>query len=278
MSELIYPEAQKRGKKEQKKCLLMGRFPYLPVLDEILTQQNILTEQNLGLVQIPLDHVVGTSTKGRTYAFAANFMPILDEQSEFAYKWEALADAQVNEGIRDPIKVYEFMNRFYVVEGNKRVSVLKFFGADKIAAQVTRKIPAPSDDIDIKLYYEFMKFNELTGFNTIEFSRLGNAEQLIELVGAPTPWDDRTKEDVRSIFNRFSKAYANCGGKHLAILEGDALTTFIKVYGYEKVAAMAPEEFASRVSKCWGEFVVLTEKNRVDLVLSKRSVRTQISF
>ena len=157
----LYLEALRRGKKEQKKCLTLGRFPYLPVLDEILTQQNILTEQNLGLVQIALDHVVGTSTKGRTYAFAANFMPILDERSEFAYKWEALADAQVNEGIRDPIKVYEFMNRFYVVEGNKRVSVLKYFGADRIAANVIRKIPAPSEDLDVKLYYEFMKFNEV---------------------------------------------------------------------------------------------------------------------
>jgi len=182
MGELVYLEALRRGKKEQKKCLLLGRFPYLPVLDEILTHQNILTEQNLGLVHIPLDHVVGTSTKGRTYAFAANFMPILDEQSEFACKWEALADAQVNEGIRDPIKVYEFMNRFYVVEGNKRVSVLKFFGADKIAAYVTRKIPAPSDDLDIKLYYEFMKFNEVTALNTVEFTRLGYANKLLDYV------------------------------------------------------------------------------------------------
>lgn len=249
MGELVYLEALRRGKKEQKKCLLQGRFPYLPVLDEILTQQNILTEQNLGLVQIPLDHVVGTSTKGRTYAFAANFMPILDEQSEFACKWEALADAQVNEGIRDPIKVYEFMNRFYVVEGNKRVSVLKFFGADKIAANVTRKVPAPSEDLDIKLYYEFMKFNELTGFNTMEFTRLGKANQIIEYVGAPTPWDRKTKEDFRGICFRFSKAFEMYGGTYLPITMGDALAAFLKVYGYEKVLSMTHEEYSANVSK-----------------------------
>ncbi len=272
MGELVYLEALKRGKKEQKKCLLLGRFPYLPVLDEILTQQNILTEQNLGLVQIPLEHVVGTSTRGRTYAFAANFMPILDEQSEFACKWEALADAQVNEGIRDPIKVYEFMNRFYVVEGNKRVSVLKFFGADRIAANVIRKVPALSEDLDIKLYYEFMKFNEATGFNTIEFTRLGYANKLLDYVGAEIPWDDITKEDVRSIHFRFSKAYEQHGGKYLPITIGDALTVFLKVYGYEKVLAMSHQDFSSYVSKCWSEFVVLTEKNRVDLVLDPKEV------
>lgn len=272
MGELVYLDALKRGKKEQKKCLLLGRFPYLPVLDEILTQQNILTEQNLGLVQIPLDNVVGTSTRGRTYAFAANFMPILDEQSEFACKWEALADAQVNEGIRDPIKVYEYMNRFYVVEGNKRVSVLKFFGADRIAAHVTRKIPAPSEDLDIKLYYEFMKFHEMTGLNTIEFTRLGYANKLLDSVGAELPWDDKVREDFRSIHFRFSKAYEQQGGKALPITIGDALTVFLKVYGYEKVQSMTHQEFASYVSKCWSEFVVLTEKNRVDLVLDPKEV------
>lgn len=272
MAELVYLEALRRGKKEQKKCILKGRFPYLPVLDEILTHQNILTEQNLGLVQIPLDHVVGTSTKGRTYAFAANFMPILDEQSEFACKWEALADAQINEGIRDPIKVYEFMNRFYVVEGNKRVSVLKFFGADKIAANVTRKIPVLSEDLDIKLYYEFMKFYEATGLNTIEFTRLGKANRILEYVGAPTPWDAQTKEDFRGVCFRFSKAYEMCGGNYLPITMGDALEAFIKVYGYEKVLAMSHQDFSTKVSKCWSEFVVLTEKNRVDLVLDPKEV------
>ena len=272
MGEFTYLEAQKRGKREQKKCLLQGRFPYLPVLDEILTHQNILTEQNLGLVQIPLEHVVGTSTRGRTYAFAANFMPILDEQSEFAYKWEALADAQLNEGIRDPIKVYEFMNRFYVVEGNKRVSVLKYFGADKIAAYVTRKIPAPSEDLDIKLYYEFMKFYEATGFNTVEFTRLGKANKLIERVGAEIPWNDKAKEDFRGVHFRFTKAYEQCGGKHLSITVGDALATFLKVYSYEEVLKMSLEEFNSSVSKCWKEFLVLTEKNRVDLVMDPKEV------
>ena len=278
MTESVYFDALKRGKKEQKKCMALGRFPYLPVLDEILTHQNILTEQNLGLVNIPLDYVVGTSTRGRTYAFAANFMPILDEKSEFACKWDALAEAQVNEGIRDPIKVYEFMNRFYVVEGNKRVSVLKFFGADKIAAYVTRKIPAPSEDLDIKLYYEFMKFNEATGLNTIEFTRLGYAEKLLNRVGAEIPWDEKTKEDFRSIHFRFSKAFEQQGGNYLPITTGDALTVFLKVYGYEKVKEMSHQDFASYVSKCWKEFVILTEKNRVDLVLDPKEVSERKSL
>ncbi len=43
-------------------------------------------------------------------------MPILDWGTEFSAKWASLSDSQVNEGIRDDIKVYEYMNKFYVLE------------------------------------------------------------------------------------------------------------------------------------------------------------------
>ena len=165
MGDLEYQEALKMGKKEYKSCVQHGRFPYLPVLDDILSREEIQTEQNMGLMQIPLDFVVGTSTKGRTYSFAANFMPILDMNTEFAFKWAALCEAQVNEGIRDPIVAYEYMNRYYVVEGNKRVSVLKYYKADSILANVTRKIPKYSEDENVKIYYEYMKFNDISCLN-----------------------------------------------------------------------------------------------------------------
>ena len=84
MGETEYSEALKQGKKEYRARIAKGQFPYLPVLDEILSEADIQTEQNMGLVQVPLDFVVGTSTMGRTYSFAANFMPILDEETEFA--------------------------------------------------------------------------------------------------------------------------------------------------------------------------------------------------
>ncbi len=272
MGDIEYQEALKLGKKEQKNCLAQGRSPYLPVLDEILTHQEIQTEQNLGLVNIPLEHVVGTSTRGRTYAFSANFMPILEVDSEFAFKWGNLADAQVTEGIRDPIVVYEFMNRYYVVEGNKRVSVLKYFKADSIHAYVTRKIPKLSEDEDVKLYYEYMKFNEATHLNTVEFTRLGKAEQLLVHVGQPTPWDEETKEEFDRVIFHFSKAFEARGGNKLPITIGDAMVAFMNVYGYEKMREMSRQEMESNITKCWSEFVVLTEKHRVDLVMAPKKV------
>lgn len=273
MGKAEYAEALKLGKREYKACMSGGRFPYLPVLDDIVNSDQIQTEQNMGLVQIPLDFVVGTATKGRTTAFAANFFPILGEETEFADKWATLSDAQVNEGIRDPIKAFEYMNRYYVVEGNKRVSVLKYFKAASIMAYVTRKIPKYSEDEDVRLYYEYMKFHELTGINSMEFSRVGMAEQLIGLLGDVQAWDDIARQEFNSLILHFTKAFYFRGGRKLPIRVGDAFTAFVNVYGYSAVAAMTDDQLNANIIKCWSEFVVLTEKQQVDLVMDPKNVQ-----
>lgn len=278
MGDQEYAEALKLGKREYKSCVSQGRFPYLPVLDDILSKEEVRTEQNMGLIQIPLDFVVGTSTMGRTFSFAANFMPILKENTEFAVKWANLSDAQVNEGIRDPIIAYEYMNRYYVVEGNKRVSVLKYFKADSIVANVTRKIPKYSEDEDVKIYYEYMKFNEITGLFNIEFSKLGLAEQLLELTGCTTRWDPEIRSEFNSLYLHFGKAYEFRGGKKLPITVGDALTAFLNVYGYKEALAMSDEEMNTNVVKCWNEFVVLTQKQSVGLVMDPTAVQEKKSL
>jgi hypothetical protein len=116
MSLLDYNKAYKLGEKEYKSCIAKGEYPYLPVLDDLLSHVEIEKQESLGLVHIPLKLVVGTYAAGRTTAFARNFMPIMDVKTEFGMKWSALCDSHLEEGIHDPIKVYEFMNYYYVVE------------------------------------------------------------------------------------------------------------------------------------------------------------------
>ena len=267
MAELDYQEALKLGKREYKACVSQGRFPYLPVLDEIIANEGVLSEQKLGLQQIPAELVVGTSTFGRTYSFAANFMPILGSNTEFAMKWANLADAQINEGIREPIICYEYMNRYYVVEGNKRVSVLKYFGADSILAEVTRKIPKKTDDWDVKLYYEYMDFYRITGINYLEFTRAGAAAELLHLLGKEEIWTDEERLIFKSVWSRFSKAYKFHGGDKLPITIGDAIIAFLQVFTYDEMINMSEAEYNSNVIKLWNEFVVLKEKHRVGLVM-----------
>ena len=278
MGETEYSEALKLGKKEYRARIAKGQFPYLPVLDEILSEADIQTEQNMGLVQVPLDFVVGTSTMGRTYSFAANFMPILDEETEFAVKWSNLSDAQMNEGIRDPIKAFEYMNRYYVLEGNKRVSVLKYFNAVAIPAIVTRKIPKLSDDYDVRLYYEYMKFNEITGLCSVEFTKLGNAYKLLSLVGKEGRWDDETKEKFAKVMFDFSKVYNFRGGDRLDIKLGDAITVFMEVFGMDAMLEMSENDYNKNIINTWKEFAAEGEKHKINLVLDPKKVQTKKSL
>ena len=114
---------------------------YLHILDDLLDNVEITGEINLGTIEIPINKILGTRTSARSNAFAGNFMPLLPENTEFGAKWMKLYRAHINEGIREPIKVYEYINRYFVQEGNKRVSVLKYNGAVSVYAKVTRLIP-----------------------------------------------------------------------------------------------------------------------------------------
>lgn len=88
----------------------------------------------LGLMTLPLSRIISNKEQSRNNAFANNFMPLLEETTEFAVKWSKLYDSFLEEGIRDAVVVYEYMNDYYVREGNKRVSVAKFGGMEYILA------------------------------------------------------------------------------------------------------------------------------------------------
>ena len=235
MSAYDYLDALKLGKKEYRAASSNGQYPYLPVLDEILKHVEIEKDEKLGLVNIPLNRIVGTATSGRTEAFARNFMPLLEYGTEFSAKWANLSDAQVEEGIRDPIQAYEYMNRFYVIEGNKRVSVMKFFGAVSIPGNVIRKVPKRTDDEENQRYYEFMDFYEKTGINSLYVSKLSRFSKIIELVGeTEEPWSIERRKEFNAVFFMFRKVFKERGGGKLPIKSGDALVPFLTIYGYGK--------------------------------------------
>ena len=144
--EFAYSKARRLGNRAYHAALSRGDNPYLPVLDELVPDHLSLPHVSLGIVTIPIERLVGTGTKGRTNAFACNFMPLLDEGTEFASKWSALHHSVVESGMREPIKVLEYMNKFYVLEGNKRISVQKYLGCVMLEADVTRIIPKRTED------------------------------------------------------------------------------------------------------------------------------------
>lgn len=265
-----YSRAFKLGKRDYQMRMLRGEKPTLQVLDDIMPERGSYYEVPLGLVQIPTEQIAGTKTIGRSNSFAGNFMPILKENSEFASKWSALSTSHVEEGIREPIVAYEYMNKFYVLEGNKRVSVMKYHKAVSIPGTVTRIVPRRTEEKENKIYYEFMEFYQAAPINYIWFSKEGNFAKLQKAVGkAPGEvWSDEDLLTFSALYTRFKAEYIAKGGNKLHITPGDAFLAFITLHGYEEVEDKTTNELKELIAKSWKEFELLQEEGDIDLKMN----------
>ena len=260
--ELYYKEALKLGQKEVRARLAKDEDPYLPALDDIIPPEKALTGIRLGVMQIPVWFIVGTKTSGRLNAFAANFLPIIDEGTEFADKWETLYRSHISEGIREPIKVYEYLNRYYVEEGNKRVSVLKYCGAYSVPANVTRIMPERDGSEEVQLYYEYLDFNRYSKINFIEITKRGGYRDLLRAMGKPIDeyWTIDEQRRFSGAYYYFEKAYVENGGDKLKITVGDAMLTYIRIYGYTELENAGEAEIRINLRRIWEE-IALNEKD-----------------
>ena len=269
MSMEEYNRALHAGQREYRARVARGESPYLAVLDDILVNTSIVTQENLGLVSIPMDSIAGTRTSGRHTAFAPNYMPLLHPNTEFAMKWSTLCDAHLSEGIRVPIKAYEFMNRFYVEEGNKRVSVLKFFGAATVTGTVTRLIPRRSDAPEVRMYYEFLDFYKLAKVNYVSFTREGGYARLQEAVckASGESWNDDDRRNFFAFYTQFRTQFEQLGGPALGLTPGDAILVYLSVYRYADACDALPAEIHDNLAKIWGEITVLAQPKAVKISL-----------
>lgn len=255
-----YENARKKGVREFNTRRMSGRNPYLYALDTVISTESIVSEVSLGQIDIPISKILGTKTVGRSKSFAPNFMPILHINTEFAAKWMNLCVAHLTEGIRDPIKVYEYLNRFYAEEGNKRVSVLKYHEAVTIPGIVTRLVPKYDEqDETIVLYYEFMEFYKQTRVNYIWMSKRDNFNKLLKQM-KKYDWIEPEKGiEFQSVYHRFRKAYYELGGDKFTHTTADAFLYYLDIYTYEK--DLAQEDLKRQLSNMWDEFKLLEQQS-----------------
>ena len=281
-----YLRALKSGQKEHRKHIHSGQSAYLPVLDEILLNYTTTGEINLGMIEIPMDKIVGTKTKGRTNAFAANFMPLLAVDSEFGFKWRNLCEAHLSDvGIRDPIFCYEFLGKFYVQEGNKRVSVLKYFGASSVCGNVTRILPGAADDPEVVAYREFLSHYPKTKCYEVHFTQPNSFPKLQEALGyeADHTWTDEERRRFLSSHYYFSQAFQELGGGELAISAADAMLEWLKLYPFRKIKEMSARELKRSLEAMWPVIESIGHENRCshyveDAVFEDNSYKNRRTF
>ena len=261
-----YQTALRQGLKEQKEAISRGQSPHPPVLDELLEGINVGATRLMGEAEIPVERFVGMKSAGRTTAFSPSFLPLLPEGTEFHSKWTRLcADHLSDVGIRDPLISYEYLGDFYVQEGNKRLSVLKFNGSTRINTTFYRIMPEMSDEPRVRAYYEFLDFYEHAKMYDVQFTQPGDYAKLIACMGF-TPDQDWTEEDrrrFRSGFHYFKKIYAELGGEALDMPAEEALLIWLQVHPYDSLSTMRAPALKKSLSDMWDNFVSTADPDPV---------------
>ena len=260
-----YELALKRGQKEYRERLMMDKEPYPAVLDDILPDISAEVVQHVGLVEIPSQRIVGTKSAGRTSAFTASFLPLLNAKSEFAMKWISLCQAHLSDtGITDPIECYEYMGNFYVQEGNKRVSVLRHFGAPRITGNVRRIMPVQGDEPRTRAYYEFLDFYKDAKLYTVQFRRPGDYAKLLKHLGKTfgESWTEAERRTFNSYFSYFLEAFAAQKNTH-EVLPEEALLLWLELYPFADLGRISGSELKKTLKALWEDVVSTTLEDSV---------------
>lgn len=247
----VYEKALKEGQREYRECILKRIDPNPLVLDDILDPAVSENAVDVGQVNVPLQRIVGTKTAGRVTAFTPSFRPLMDPESEFGRKWISLcADHLGDTGIQNPIECYEYLGDFFVQEGNKRVSVLKYFGAARIPANVKRIMPVMDDSPRIKAYQEFLEFYKLTGMYDLRYTTPGSYPKLLSLIDFPKDekWSEEDRRRFRASFYYFTEAIAAVSGGTRMNPE-DALLLWLEIYPFSKLKDFSSAELKKTITQ-----------------------------
>ena len=276
-----YSLALRQGQKEYRELVMADRSPYPAVLDEILPENNTDAVVDVGLVEIPSERIIGTKSAGRITAFTASFRPLLDSKTEFAAKWICLCDAHLGDtGITDPIMCYEYLGDFYVQEGNKRVSVLRHFGAPRITGTVQRIVPPLSDDPRIQAYYEFMEFYKASRLYCVQFRRPGDYAKLLSHLGKNSGeiWDETDRRTFNAYFHYFRDAFCTLQVPPEEVLPEEALLLWLELYPFQSLGQLSGAALKKSVTALREDMVAASKKENAVKVQTKAEDTTKASL
>ena len=256
-----YSQALKQGLKTYRELSAAGLDPHPPVLDTILEQSSAQTVQDIGTLEVPAERIVGTKSAGRIAAFTAGFLPILGPETEFSRKWISLCAAHLgNEGIRDAVECYEYLGNFYVQEGNKRVSILRYFGAPRILCQIRRILPAKSEEPRIRAYYEFLDFYKVSRLYTVQFRRPGDYGKLMAFLdrSPDIPWTEEERRSFTTNFHRFHEAFQSLKTKPANVLPEEALLVWLQLFPFSDLSRLTSTELKKTLSALWEDVLTVS--------------------
>lgn len=244
----IYKDAYKKGIKRFRKDRFNKKDPYLLALDDIVNIDN-LKKESVGEIDVASELIVGTLTKARKTSFSNDFMPLIKNNSEFASKWMNVLKYHLSDsGITEAPQAIEYLGKFYIVEGNKRVSVLKYFNSPYISLNVQRIIIEDDDSLKAKVYKEFLDYYKKSKLYSIQFNKLGYYNKLIRLIGFDTNYEFNAKDryNLIGLYERISNLLKH---KNLSTSFSDSLLILIEIYGYKELLDMKDRDLKKAIDE-----------------------------
>lgn len=234
----VYHRAHRSGKRETRRLLRKGRDPYLKVMDSVVDHSMITDRISLGLMDIPIDKIVGITDKEKSQLYTYDFLPLSAPNGEFASKWTKLYWYYLsNHAVCNPVTCFEYMGEFYIVDGIKRVSIAKCHGLHTIPATITRILPADTQDKMVQRYLEQVRCIDLTGLYQVSFSQTDSFARFQKALGHEHDykWNEADRLDFLFHWYTFEDALREAFNGFLLITPADAFLVLLEDLPYEKL-------------------------------------------
>ena len=237
----VYHRAHRAGQKETRRLLRKGTDPYLKVMDSVIDHSMTADRISLGVMDIPIDKIVGITDKEKSHLYTFDFLPLSAPDGEFASKWTKLYWYYLsNHTVCNPVTCYEYMGEFYIADGIKRVSIAKCHGLSTIPAVITRILPANTHDKVVQRYLEQVKCVDLTGLYQVSFSEADSFARFQKALGHEPAykWTEADRLDFLFHWYIFEDALREAFNGYLRIAPADAFLILLEVHPYEKLREM----------------------------------------
>lgn len=256
-----YSEAQNRARRKLRKN---DAEKTLCTLEAVLEKEKTAGEVALGVYEIPVNQIVGIASDSDKECYTAEFLPLPSIKSGFAEKWcnlylEHLSD----KGLLEPICCYEYLGKFYVIDGKKRTSVVKVNGDMLIKAEIIRILPVETEDPKIRSYYQFVDTFKKTGVYQIAFSNPCDMDAFLENMGynPNSVWTDSERWGFHFCWYPFERGLKLAFNGYLNITTADAVKVLMEKYPYAELKQMPSWSVAELMQESWLELYKISNPN-----------------
>lgn len=155
----------------------------------------------------------------------------------------------------EAISCYEYLGKFYVRDGMKRVSVSMYAGIPTMKAHVIRILPVKTEDPKNQSYYEFVKNIEKTGLYQIAFTQTGKVDGSLTALGYNPEhvWNESDRYSFIFHWYPFERAPKRTFDGNLDITTVDALDVLLKKHSYVELRDMPSWTLAELMRESWVE-------------------------